>query len=107
MAIDATYPAPVIVNGYSCRNCTDVSRAEHNIDPANPLGDPFGVNDGKNGAKAQATAERNHFSPEARNIEALKDARKRQVKQSQSVIAAAYGGAGAGVTPGQFVNVAA
>jgi hypothetical protein len=30
------YPAPVQVNGFSCRNCSDVSLAQKNIDPAHP-----------------------------------------------------------------------
>ena len=38
------YPNPVTVNGYSCKNCTDVDYAEKNIDPAHPADGPFGVN---------------------------------------------------------------
>lgn len=37
------YPHPVIVNGYSCKNCTDVDYAKKNIDPAHPKDGPFGV----------------------------------------------------------------
>jgi hypothetical protein len=38
------YPSPVTVNGYSCKNCTDVDYAKKNIDPAHPTDGPFGVN---------------------------------------------------------------
>jgi len=37
------YPNPVLVNGYSCKNCTDVDYAKKNIDPAHPADGPFGV----------------------------------------------------------------
>jgi hypothetical protein len=37
------YPNPVQVNGYSCKNCTDVDYAKKNIDPAHPSDGPFGV----------------------------------------------------------------
>ena len=38
------YPSPISVNGYSCRNCSDVDNAKRNIDPAHPKDGPFGVN---------------------------------------------------------------
>ena len=38
------YPTPVTVNGYSCKNCTDVDNAKRNIDPSHPNDGPFGVN---------------------------------------------------------------
>jgi hypothetical protein len=38
------YPTPVTVNGYSCKNCTDVDNAKRNIDPSHPKDGPFGVN---------------------------------------------------------------
>lgn len=37
------YPNPVLVNGYSCKNCTDVDYAKKNIDPAHPADGPFRV----------------------------------------------------------------
>jgi hypothetical protein len=43
--ISQNYPSPVTVNGFSCRNCTDVDNAKRNIDPANPKAGPFGMND--------------------------------------------------------------
>ena len=42
MAISGDYSRPVYVNGYSCRNCTDVDNAKKNIDPAHPRSGPFG-----------------------------------------------------------------
>jgi hypothetical protein len=44
MAISVNYPTPVLVNGYLCRNCTDVANAQNHIDPAHPQDGPFGVN---------------------------------------------------------------
>ncbi len=38
------YPSPVTVNGYSCKNCTDVDYAKQHIDPAHPKDGPYGVN---------------------------------------------------------------
>lgn len=46
MAISGDYSKPVTVNGYSCRNCQDVSLAKRNIDPQHPLSGPYGVNAG-------------------------------------------------------------
>jgi hypothetical protein len=43
MAISGDYPHPVTVNGYSCKNCTDVDNAKKHIDPAHPKSGPYGV----------------------------------------------------------------
>jgi hypothetical protein len=37
------YPSPVTVNGYSCKNCTDVDYAKQHIDPAHPKDGPYGI----------------------------------------------------------------
>ncbi|MBS0359984.1 MAG: hypothetical protein JSR98_01280 [Proteobacteria bacterium] len=37
------YPTPVMVNGYSCKNCTQVDEAKKHIDPNHPQDGPFGV----------------------------------------------------------------
>jgi hypothetical protein len=45
MAIGSTnYPQPVQVNGFMCRNCTDVDHAKKHIDPAHPKSGPYGIN---------------------------------------------------------------
>jgi hypothetical protein len=44
MAISGDYPQPVTVNGFSCKNCTDVDNAKKHIDPAHPKDGPYGVN---------------------------------------------------------------
>ncbi len=44
MAIGTDYPTPVNVNGYSCKNCTDVGYAKKHIDPAHPRSGPYGIN---------------------------------------------------------------
>ncbi len=38
------YPTPIQVNGYSCKNCTDVEYAKKHIDPQHPKDGPFGIN---------------------------------------------------------------
>ena len=43
MAIGSDYPTPVFVNGFQCRNCTDVDFAKNHIDPAHPKDGPFGI----------------------------------------------------------------
>jgi len=43
MAISVNYPTPIYINGYQCRNCTDVDYAKNHIDPAHPKDGPFGL----------------------------------------------------------------
>jgi hypothetical protein len=38
------YPQPVMINGYPCKNCTDVDLAKAHIDPQHPSAGPYGVN---------------------------------------------------------------
>ena len=61
MAISADYPSPVNVNGFSCKNCTEVDEAKKFIDPKHPQDGPFGINakDHKTGtAKADGSSGR-------------------------------------------------
>ncbi len=44
MAISGDYATPVSVNGFSCKNCTEVDLANKHIDPAHPKDGPFGIN---------------------------------------------------------------
>jgi hypothetical protein len=44
MTIGSNYPTPVMVNGFSCKNCTDVDNAKKHIDPAHPKSGPYGIN---------------------------------------------------------------
>lgn len=44
MTIGSNYPTPVTVNGFSCKNCTDVGYAKKHIDPAHPKSGPYGIN---------------------------------------------------------------
>jgi hypothetical protein len=44
MAISGDYAQPVQVNGFACKNCTDVDYAKKHIDPAHPKSGPFDVN---------------------------------------------------------------
>ncbi|MDR3499601.1 MAG: hypothetical protein P4L72_10280 [Parvibaculum sp.] len=43
MALTVNYPSPVTVNGFKCRNCTEVDEAKKHIDPAHPKSGPYGV----------------------------------------------------------------
>ncbi len=99
MAISSDYSAPVRVNGYACRNCSEVDQAKRNIDPANPAAGPFGLNDPKHLSK-------DHFSAEARQQDLMEDLHRSQHKQAGagSLAASAYGGA-LGHSPGSFVNL--
>lgn len=47
------YAAPIQVNGFTCRNCTDVSYANRQIDPAHPKSGPYGVNADKDPSRTQ------------------------------------------------------
>lgn len=38
MQIGGDYPRPVMVNGYPCRNCDEVSLARRGVDPQTPGG---------------------------------------------------------------------
>lgn len=40
MTISGDYSSPVIVNGFSCMNCTDVDHANKFVDPAHPQDGP-------------------------------------------------------------------
>ena len=41
---NVNYPHPVQVNGYECRNCTDVDNAKKRIDPQHPQSGPNDIN---------------------------------------------------------------
>jgi hypothetical protein len=56
MTVSVNYPSPVMVNGYSCKNCTDVDYAKKNIDPAHPKDGPFGIDAKANGKTGDAAA---------------------------------------------------
>ena len=44
MTVSGNYPTPVQVNGFICRNCTDVDYAKKHIDPDHPKAGPYGAN---------------------------------------------------------------
>ena len=43
MTVGTNYSTPVNVNGFLCKNCTDVDYAKKHIDPAHPRSGPYGV----------------------------------------------------------------
>ena len=91
MAISGDYSSPVTVNGFVCRNCSDVDRTKRHIDPADPAAGPFGVNGSHKPGKAAKPA--NHFSAEARDAERLEALYRERRAAPVSPIAAAYAGA--------------
>ncbi len=108
MAISGDYSSPVTVNGFACRNCSDVDRAKRNIDPANPSAGPFGINDHSKPGKSGAA--KNHFSAEARQQDVMAALHKARSQPSGSLAAAAYGaayGSSPGAGTGQFVAISA
>ncbi|MEO5807493.1 hypothetical protein [Devosia sp.] len=44
MAISGDYPKPVTVNGFQCKNCTEVDMAKRHVDPAHPRSGPYQLN---------------------------------------------------------------
>jgi len=44
VAISTDYKTPVYVNGFACKNCTDVDNAKKHIDPQHPKSGPYGIN---------------------------------------------------------------
>ena|SRR5438067_6306732 len=55
MVVGANYSTPVTVNGFLCKNCTDVDYAKKHIDPAHPKSGPYGI-DAKDDPSAQKPA---------------------------------------------------
>lgn len=90
------YPSPVTVNGYSCRNCSDVELASKNIDPQHPQS-------GRDNHDAAT-------DPSRRTTDPVKiAAAKRAAEQAaQQVTAYSPSGAVAGsIDPGSAFNLAA
>ena len=82
MAISGDYSRPVTVNGFSCKNCTDVDLAKKHVDPAHPKDGPYGVN-AKRGSR--------------QDVESKADV---QDQQSPAVVLdGAFAGLSAGVRP--------
>ena len=102
MAISADYTTSVLVNGYQCRNCTDVDRAKRNIDPASPSAGPIGLTAR---SKDQPGGRFAHVSAAGRDPQEL--ARRHAASIALAgPIAAAYG-AGAAAAPGEIVRLSA
>ena len=52
------YPTPILVNGFRCKNCTDVDYAKKHIDPQHPKDGPYGIN--RSGNAGGATTDLTH-----------------------------------------------
>lgn len=102
MAISSDYPAPINVNGFSCRNCTDVAFAEKNIDPVHPENGPFDINADKKAAKAeQQIFDRDRIDA------AIAAAREADTVTEAKAGAQLYETSRSAVFPGQLINLAA
>ncbi len=103
-AIGGDYPSPVMVNGYSCRNCSDVAKAEHGVDPADPQGSRKAAREDREHDRSTPAP---HFAAEARDrdrLEALHIAQTDRVNATAASAAiAAYGSPPP--APGDFVRL--
>jgi hypothetical protein len=96
MLTTVNYSTPVTVNGFRCKNCSEVDLAARHVDPAHPQSGPYNVNAGEDPTRPL---------PDREKIEAAKqaaDATKAQV--------AGYSGTGlrtAATTTGQLVDIRA
>jgi hypothetical protein len=73
MAINGDYPQPVTVNGFSCKNCTDVDNAKKHIDPAHPKDGPYGVNAKDNDSKKLGDPATDQADPKSKRVKAWSD----------------------------------
>jgi hypothetical protein len=56
MSVGTDYSTPVTVNGFLCKNCTDVAYAKKHIDPAHPKSGPYGIDAKDDSTVQQSTA---------------------------------------------------
>jgi len=54
--VSTNYRIPIQVNGFGCKNCTDVDYAKRHIDPQHPKSGPYNVNAATDTSRASATA---------------------------------------------------
>jgi hypothetical protein len=55
-AVSTNYRIPVQVNGFACKNCTDVDYAKRHIDPQHPKSGPYNVNAATDTSRAGVAA---------------------------------------------------
>ena len=110
MSISGDYPHPVQVNGFTCKNCTDVDYARKHIDPAHPKSGPFGINARSDPTNAAAGA----FKPaDTRDAfitfggRLAGNAAAGTAASGQDVPSAAAISTAQATTPGQIVNISA
>ena len=96
MTIGSTYVPLVSVNGFLCRDCTDVDYAKKNIDPRHPKSGPFGID-----AKDDPTA------PQILNSITVTSAQPPGGVTAKQAPAAPQSAAGAAPTPAPAVSTGA
>ena len=72
MAVSVNYATPVYVNGFQCKNCTDVDYAKKHIDPAHPKDGPYGI-DAKTAPKTAAELSAARLATSTSGVGALVD----------------------------------
>ena len=85
MAIRSDYPRPIMVNGYVCRNCDDVSDAKKFIDPSKPKTGPVSEpqaagNDAQRAVSFGGTLSFRNAAPSASLLPGAAEARQRYDK---------------------------
>ena len=103
MSISSDYPSPITVNGFSCRNCTDVSYADKHIDPAHPADGPFGINASKDAQTKEHTQLFDRDKIEA----AVKAAQQADASHAPKAHAHDYGPIDSVPASGTLVNLSA
>jgi hypothetical protein len=69
MAIGSTnYAQPVQVNGFLCRNCTDVDNAKKHIDPAHPKSGPYGIDAASDPSNPKRFLQGGSSSPDSEGV---------------------------------------
>jgi hypothetical protein len=90
-----------IINGYVCRNCTDVELAKRGVDPAKPKDDP------KSPSYDPAQAKADHHGPAFQLSDALKAASAIGSAASGLPPVNATGDSGHVTPPGTHVDISA
>jgi hypothetical protein len=94
--VAANYPAPVQVNGYSCRNCSEVSLATKGIDPKHPQSGP-----------ANRTADRDPTRSENDPAKLESARRAAEVIMRTPVGYSPTGAIGGKIAPGRIISASA
>jgi len=98
-----------VVNGYVCRNCTDVDYAKKSIDPAHPKDGPNGVDapDARKSIEARTALESKELSKPAERGPAVVLGGQLIGASDVTAVTPVLKGEASRYTPGSTVNVSA